>query len=169
MPYEQSIMGIGDDLSDQGVFMKPNSEVINAPAPSTLDYLRFLVQAAKRNTKDLIRAVVNERAFGAPMLFALAVLGLFRTGWDRRRVLIEGLLLLTFGLILTTLLTVQALWFRYYYPLLGFLIIWGAKGADDLYAWGRTTAAALVDGQRPASLAGTTIVKPSPSCSDRRF
>jgi 4-amino-4-deoxy-L-arabinose transferase-like glycosyltransferase len=157
MSYEQSIMGIGDDLSDQGVFMKPNAEVINAAAPSTLEYLRFLLHAAKHNQRDLIHAIVDERAFGAPLLFALAVLGLFGTGWDRKRLLVDGLLALTFGLILATLLTVQALWFRYYYPILGFLIIWGAKGANDLYTWGRTTAAAVVDGPALCDLAGKTV------------
>jgi 4-amino-4-deoxy-L-arabinose transferase-like glycosyltransferase len=157
MSYEESIMGIGDDLSDQGVFMKPNAEVLNAAAPTTIDHLRFLIRAARRNANELIRAIVNERAFGSPLLFVLAVIGLFRSGWERRRLMIEGLLLLTFGLTLAILLTVQALWFRYYYPLLGFLIIWGAKGADELYSWGRATAGALVADRPLGSLAGQVL------------
>jgi hypothetical protein len=55
------------------------------------------------------------------------------------------------------LLTVQALWFRYFYPLLGFLLIWGAKGADDLYSWGRTSFASIVDDQRTAAVAGGLV------------
>jgi 4-amino-4-deoxy-L-arabinose transferase-like glycosyltransferase len=143
MSYEESIMGIGDDLSDQGVFMKPNLEVINAPPPTLRQYAAFLFTAAKRNAGDLMNVIVNEHAFGSPFLFALAFLGLFRSAWPPRRLQLESVLVLTLAMTLFVLLTVQALWLRYFYSLLGLLLIWGGKGADELCDWGRATIDAV--------------------------
>jgi hypothetical protein len=87
------------------------------------------------------------------------VLGLFRSGWDRRRILLDGILLLTVGVMLFVLLMVPSgmLLFRYFYPLLGILLIWGGKGADDLYEWGRTSVASIIENRRLGELAGGLI------------
>lgn len=157
MSYVESVNGIGEDLSEQGVFMKPNLEVINAPGPTTRQYLAFLLTAAHRNVRALIDVVVSERGFGSPVLFGLMILGLFRSSWDRRRLVRDGLLALTVGLILFTLLAVQALWFRYFYSLLGVFLIWGGKGADEMLEWGRSSIAAMTGSDRAGGYGGRLL------------
>ena len=157
MSYEESTMGIGEDLSDQGVFMKPNLEVINSAAPTTREYFAFLLTGARRNIQALVIAIVAERAFGSPCLFALVILGLFGRVWGRQRVLFEAVLLLTIGTILFVLFTVQALWFRYFYSLFGILLIWGAKGADNLYEWGRASITSISAGSLMSDVFGRLL------------
>lgn len=143
MSYEEAANGIGDDLSDQGVFMRPNLEVIRSTKPTLGQYLAYLRKAARHNFETLSTVIADEHPFGSPLLFALMVLGLFRSGWKRERLRLEGTLLLTAGMILLILLTVQELWFRYFYSLLGIFLIWGAKGADEVSEWGRATLASF--------------------------
>jgi hypothetical protein len=143
MSYEEAANGIGDDLSDQGVFMRSNLDVITTTKPSAREYLAYLRRAVRHNFETLSTVVVDEHPFGSPLLFALMVLGLFRTGWKWERLRLEAALLLTTGMILLILLTVQELWFRYFYSLLGIFLIWGAKGADEVSEWGRATLASV--------------------------
>jgi 4-amino-4-deoxy-L-arabinose transferase-like glycosyltransferase len=157
MPYLEAVSGIGDDLSEQGVFMRSNLEVLNSAAPTTRQYVAFLLKAARRNVRDLDHALVDEHAFGSPALFVLVVIGLLRSPWDRRRMLLEGVLVLTISLNILVLLTVQALWFRYFYPFLGVLLIWAANGAEEIGQWSRASAASVIDGARRLALIGRVV------------
>ena len=148
MPYEEAANGIGEDLSDQGVFMRPNLEVINSASYTTREYLAYLLTAARRNIPQIRDVIVNEPAFGSYFFFALMVLGLFGAPWEKRQLAPAGILLATTAMTIVVLLTVQQLWFRYFYSLLGLGLIWGAKGADILDDWARNTLAGI--GARPA-------------------
>jgi 4-amino-4-deoxy-L-arabinose transferase-like glycosyltransferase len=149
MSYSESIAGIGPDLSDQGVFMRPNLDVIRSTSYTLQEYAAFVARAAKRNVAPILRAVTGDASFGSPFLFALVVLGVFATPWSRQRLLLDGCLVVYALMFALVLLTVQELWFRYFYAILGMLLFWAAKGADDLGAWGRATVGSIVD--RPAA------------------
>jgi len=154
MTYAEAVKGIGDDLSEQGVFMRPNIDVISSASYTMREYLAYLFKAARRNIAGIHRAVVDESAFGSPLLYTLVVLGLFTAGWGRRRLVLDGILVATAGMVLTVLLTVQELWLRYFYSLLGIFLIWGGKGADHLSTWAMETAGSLIDRPRARELAG---------------
>jgi len=144
MSYAEAISGIGPDLSDQGVFMRPNLDVIRSTSYSLKDYAEFIVSAAKKNVAPIVRTVTGDASFGSPWLFALVVLGLFGTAWSRQRLLVDGLLVVYALMFVLVLLTVQELWFRYFYAVLGMLLFWAAKGAEELRAWGEATVRSIV-------------------------
>jgi 4-amino-4-deoxy-L-arabinose transferase-like glycosyltransferase len=159
MSVAEAFTAIGDNLDPQGVFVRPTLDVVNLAPPSLKDYLSFFLKSAPRNFQPIARGIVDQTAVGSPFLFALVVLGLFRRGWDRQRIVLDGILLITAGIMLAVLLMVPPgmLLFRYFYPLLGILLIWGAKGADELYEWARTSTASLVETPRIGELAGGLI------------
>lgn len=154
MSYQEAVKGIGEDLSDQGVFMRPNLEVINSASYTFREYVTFVLRAVRRNVGQIDRTVVDEKAFGSPVLFMLVIVAIFRTGWTRQRVLLDGLMVLTAGTVVAILGTVQELWFRYFYSLLGIFLIWGGKGACDLGEWTTATVGSLTSHPRVRRLAG---------------
>ena len=157
MSYTEAANGIGPDLSDQGVFMRPNADVIRGANYTTGEYARFVLRAARRNLRPIIQELTGGAILGSPWLFALVVLGLFRSPWDRARVVREGVLLGTGTLLVLVLLTVQALWFRYFFSLLGVLLIWGARGATELAAWVQQTLEGLSLRRSPAAISGSAV------------
>src|SRR5262249_34530715 len=144
MPYSEAIAGIGPDLSDQGVFMRPNVDVIRSASYSAADYSRFVLRAAERNVSPIVNSVVASPAWGSPFALALLVLGVFGKPWSRDRAQIEGLLVVYVACCIAVLLTVQELWFRYFYPLFGLLLYWVAVGADELGEWTASSVRAVV-------------------------
>jgi hypothetical protein len=154
MPYMESANGIGEDLSDQGVFMRPNRDVITSTSYTSREYLAFVLKALKRNVGPIEQKVVDEHAFGSPLLFMLVVIAIFRAGWSRQRLLLDGVLVVTAATVLLILGTVQETWFRYYYSLLGIFLIWGGKGAIDIGDWASTTLGSVTSKERIRRLAG---------------
>jgi hypothetical protein len=147
--YQEAVKGIGDDLSEQGVFMRSNREVVASVSYTTRDYLAYAMRAAQRNVGTIERTIVDERALGSPLLFGLIVLALFGTGWGKQRLLTDGVLLITTGTMVAVLLgTVQAIWLRFFFPLVGIFAIWMAKGACDLGDWAADTAGSMTGNER---------------------
>lgn len=154
MSYLEAANGIGQDLSDQGAFMRPNLDVIQSTSYSLREYAEFVVSAAQKNVGKIVRTVTGEPSFGSPWLFALVVLGLFRSAWTRQRLSIDGLLVVYALVSVLVLLTVQALWFRYFYSVLGMMLFWAAKGADELSDWSRATVRSIAGRDTIARAAG---------------
>lgn len=136
MPHAQAAAAIGSNLEAVGVDMHPNVELLRATNPSAGDYVRLAVRQLRRAMPALVASIGNSARLGSPWLLILVILGLFRAAWDFPRWKGEGLLLLTAAVLLAG----QALWFRECYSLLGILLVWGGKGADELGEWCRDTA-----------------------------
>jgi hypothetical protein len=137
--------------------MRPYIDVLRSASYSPRDYVEFVLTAAKRNVGPIQRAITGEASFGSPWLFALVVLGLFGTAWSRQRLLGDGLLVVYALMFVLLLLTVQALWFRYFYAILGMLLFWVAKGAEELRTWCEDTLRSLVDKDSIARFSGVTL------------
>ena len=157
MTYYEAANGIGPDLSDQGVFMRPNLDVIESASYSARDYLGFVLTAARKNVRPIVSTIAEGATYGSPWLFVLVALGLCRHAWDRRRAVIDGMLVALAGMFVLVLFTVQALWFRYFIGLLGVLLLWTGKGAEELYVWSRETVVNLVGKPRLAGIAGEAL------------
>lgn len=157
MSYAKSANGIGADLSDQGVFMQPNLAVISSAKMTPGAYAHFVLEAARKNVKPIFDTLTGEAELGSPWLFMLVALGLCATVWTRYRATHELVVLATAALFVLVLLTVQALWFRYFICTLGVMLLWAGKGADELQSWGAGSAQALGAGPRLASFAGAGL------------
>lgn len=143
MSYLESVHGIGEDLSPQGVFMRPNRDVLRSASPSTMEMARYVAATAPRNVKTIAQTLTTSQSIGSPILVFLVILGLLRSPWDRRRLVREGLLVTSGAVTVLALASVQDFWFRYYYSFMGLMLVWGAKGADELGDWGERTVTAL--------------------------
>lgn len=154
MSLDEAGVGIGADLSPQGVFVRPTHDVLSVSPPSIREYLQLIVTSAPRNAAAVGRMTL-QTAFGSPILPALVILG-FARGWDRQRMLLDGIMLVAVGVALFVVVMIppELLWFRYLYPLLALVLIWAAKGADVLYEWGRISAASITNRRSTIELVG---------------
>ena len=150
MSYDEAAYGIGDDLSEQGVFMRSNLDVVRSTDFTPVAMARYVVKAIARNVGQVHHAIVDSEAFGSPILFLLIVLGWFGSRWSRPRARLEVILVAAVGTVLLVLFSVQHLFFRFLCPLLGLLLIWAGKGASDAGAWAHSTAMACLVGERGA-------------------
>ena len=157
MTYQEAAYAIGQDLNGRGVYMVPSLQVINAVHIDPARYLRYLMAAARRSHAEIELTITGEPALGSPILFVLVVVGLVGRSWDRRRLALEvtpGAAAVAMVLIL---LSVQQLWFRFFYALLGPLLLWAGKGADELGEWGSNTAASVASRAPVARAAGAAL------------
>jgi 4-amino-4-deoxy-L-arabinose transferase-like glycosyltransferase len=149
LTYSEASYGIDKDLREEGIHLKSNREVLRSGAMRIRDWesmsavARYFATSARRNLADLSQVVIADRAFGSPMLFVLAVLGLLRAPWSRERFTCEAMLLVLFFASLVVLLVGQGHDFRHTLLLLPILIIWAAKGISEFGEWAHGTAVAL--------------------------
>ncbi len=144
MTYTEVLTRIGDDLSDEGVFMKSNLEALNAVSYTLHDMILYILRGAPQNLRTILYGNANSESEGAPVFFLLVFIGLLGTAWDRRRLVDEGILLATGLVIVLTLLTVRGGFpLHYFHSFMGLLILWAGKGAEELYNWAHGTVASF--------------------------
>jgi len=157
MSYNEAATKIRDDLSGEGVFMKSYNETLKEASYTPRDLILYLLSSAPRNVKRIYEALATFQTQGAPVLFILAVIGLLRTAWDRRRLVNEGILLVSGLTMVLVLLSVQAFWPRFFHPFMALLLLWGGKGADELYHWSHDTVASISLQRGIPKRAGITV------------
>lgn len=147
--YREASYGIGKDLTEQGIHLKSNREVLRSEALRVTDAggafrtARYFLNSAKRNVGGLYRIVAGDRAFGSPVLPVLVLLGLFGAPWSRERMSREAVMLVLFGTALGVLLIAQEHDFRHTLVVFLILILWASKGVDELAGWAEETMSAL--------------------------
>lgn len=146
MPYGEAAYGVSPDLKDQGPMLDPTravAEPVYPEAPGPM--LRYFLAGAKDSAKTLGDVLITSFALGSPLLIGLVFLGLVGSPWGRERAIQEAFLLSMFALLFGTRLGLQHFWYRYAFPFVPFLLLWTAKGVDELANWVATTAAATVE------------------------
>jgi hypothetical protein len=113
--------------------------------------------AVKRNVAWIVSVITKAKSFGSPWLFVLVALGLCRSAWDRPRAVIEAMMLAMAAMFVLVLLAVQWISFRYFIPVLGVLLFWAGKGAEELNVWARDTFLALTGRWGSARIAGESL------------
>jgi 4-amino-4-deoxy-L-arabinose transferase-like glycosyltransferase len=141
MNFEEAAFGIDKDLNAEGPLLQPRKFANYTPYPHGLkDKLHVLFVNAKRNAWIIYYYFVDD-AIGSPVLLILAVLGLFRSPWSHRRLWQEAIMLAMTISIIFLLLTATETNYRYFFPILAFLLIWASKGVEELGAWARDSSA----------------------------
>lgn len=141
MSYTEAAMKVADDLTPDGVFMKSNYEALNASRHTLHDLILYVLHSAPKSLRKVYDTIVTAQTSGAPILVILALIGLFRAPWDRRRLVNEGILLLAGSMMVFVLLPVTAFWPRYFHSFMALLILWGANGVNEIYHWSHDTLA----------------------------
>lgn len=133
--WEKALLPLTDDGSEVKVLVLEADPTLNNPVNFILHYP---VQAAKNFIKQVwvLHSQVLQQVF--PLwLLPLVGLGLFGNGWDRRRALAAGYLVL---MTLPVLLVLSMLSFpRFFMPFIPFGMIFAAQGWQKLEEWGVST------------------------------
>lgn len=149
MSYVEAGYGIDENLREDGIHLKSGVEVLQSGAmrvtgaASLVAVGRYFLGSARRNAAGLLHVVADNRAFGSPLLFGLTLIGLFRTPWTRERIGREAVLLTAYGTSLVILLVGQTRDFRHTVLLLALMVIWAAKGVDELAEWATGTLSSV--------------------------
>jgi hypothetical protein len=138
MSYLEAVTGIDDNLVEQGVHIRPMRDVIRTASASNLGSIsaavNYFAGSAARNVGPLYRRVTDSRPMGAPVIVVLVLLGLLRSAWSRHRVESEMFLLSLFSVSVVTVLGALED-FRYLLTMFTVMMVWAAKGADELADW----------------------------------
>jgi hypothetical protein len=134
--------GIDPQLRGTGFAMRPWADMARETQLRIGDLIPLIVKGVRRNIPALFETL-SSRWIGAPLLPALALLGLFRRPWRGRRALSRLYVLsITAAPIFATLFV---LWgdARYFFIFVPMLCIWAANGLWGIGVWfQRSTAAA---------------------------
>lgn len=153
-PY-QAAYGLSASGQREGVLLFP--QFLGRSHPHTLTELaRFFLLAASRNMRLLYDGLA---LYVWLPLLTLALFGLFRSAWSQERALVELVLLSSFSVACIPALIAPFLSLRHVLPVMPFVVIWSAKGIDELGEWVQQTVDSLLPVGRPGVyLCSATIV-----------
>lgn len=135
MSYLDAAYGFNGDLNSSGPLLIPSRFAAYTPFPhSLLDKARYMTHEAISNRFDVYKSL-SSYTLGDPVIFVLLIVALFRKAWTPVRFLQESVLLTMALSILILMFTAQHVEGRYAYPLIPLLLIWAAKGIDEVGQW----------------------------------
>ncbi|MCI0718394.1 MAG: glycosyltransferase family 39 protein [Acidobacteria bacterium] len=144
MTVSESQQGIRRDLTEEGPLLDEHRFFDFSPYPmGPRDIVNYIFAAAHRNKAKIWQRILADFPIGSPVLLGLVLIGLFGRPWDKCRFVSETYLLIVVGCILSILLIAHFVQFRYGLPLVPFLILWAARGVEELSGWAVGTAANL--------------------------
>lgn len=142
---KQSPYAIGDDLKERGVWMRSNLSIISETHLTIAGIGHYAAVSARRNLPAVADTLASAQVLGSPLLFAFAIIGLFRKRWTREltsyQALLVALMLLQVLALLSKGTDIQS---RYYCIFLPIMLVWAAKGIVELSRWARATHGAAV-------------------------
>jgi len=166
MPYitgmnpDAAEFGISVDLEELGTSNKSNLSVITTTQFNFRDIIRLVVFNGQRNFRRLVSVISGASFLGSPILFTLAILGLFKEPWRRKSIISHiYLLFVVIGVPSVSLLSVSVahLYPRYFLLFLPVMIIWAANGIALLSRWAGATMRLVGAGAPTSRRAGTVV------------
>lgn len=157
IPLHEVSYKIDSDLTERGVWIKPNIATIRSERIAPQELLRYIAGKAKQVMVDVRNTIAAGTAYGSPPLFALAVLGLYRRPWDRESALDQLFILTVLGMASSALFFIYYFSDRFLLPFLPFLVIWASHGILAFERW-FARSATLVFGRRPGPAVRLLIV-----------
>jgi 4-amino-4-deoxy-L-arabinose transferase-like glycosyltransferase len=145
-PYRAEY-GLSDTGQQEGPLLSTQYVFGTSAYPHTLtEFARFFLLAVCRNVHGLYQGVA---LYVWLPLLTLCLFGLFRSAWSQERALAELVLLSMFALACIPVLIAPFLELRFVLPMMPFVIIWAAKGIDELGDWVQQTVDNLMPVRRP--------------------
>lgn len=132
--YLEAAYGLDPDLRESGPFLQPWMSIVQSTTYSISDVIGYLATTGRSRLMSIFTALTG-RHIGSSLLIMLVILGLLRSPWDRARIVREALLLTILGAVIGSLLMTQWPPTRYLLPPLAFLLVWAAKGIQELADW----------------------------------
>jgi len=139
--------GLSDTGQQEGPLLSTQYVFGTSAYPHTLtEFARFFLLASSRNVRELYEGLA---LYVWLPLLTLCLFGLFRSAWSQERALVELVLLSMFPLACIPVLIAPFLSLRFVLPMMPFVIIWSAKGIDELGDWVQQTVDNLMSVRRP--------------------
>jgi hypothetical protein len=157
LPDYAASSAVSPELVAEGVWVQPNIDVISGARPSVGDYVGLIAKKYKNLLRDAAKTIAGSLEFGGPVLFALAVLGLFGKPWRGRIVIDQLQLLILLSLSVLALFFISYLTLRFFLLFLVVFCIWASAGLSRLSRWARRTAAAAGHAERARVLVGRAV------------
>jgi hypothetical protein len=135
MDYDQAAYGVGATADDSGPLLDPDHFAAFTPFRHGFrEKLLYLAGAVGANRHD-VSWELQSPMLGNPAVFILIIIGFFRKAWSALRLLNEFVLLTMALSIVILIATAQHVENRYLFALVPILIIWSAKGIQELGEW----------------------------------
>ena len=137
-PYDAQY-GVDSDLTERGVWIQANLSTIRSARFQPRDVARYCFAKSKAILDYSKDYLANGTIFGSPMLFAFAVLGLFRRPWHREAAANHLFLLMLLFVATVALFGIYYLSIRFLLVFLPVLILWASNGILELARWGQSS------------------------------
>jgi hypothetical protein len=145
MSYQDAGAGLGPNLYDRGIFLLNNDVLIAKYYPVSFGQkLHLLTDRWPSRSLALLNVLLRARYLGAPLIFLLAIAGLFGGPWNRVRLAYEALLCSMAALVFLILTSVHFVWDRFLFLALPVVLIWAARGAVNCATWLSNAAESLM-------------------------
>jgi len=158
MDYVSAAYGLDANDSVAGPLLDPYHFAAYTPySQSWREKGRTLFAMAAQNSRPVYDMLWSS-PIGSPCFVALAVIGLFRKAWNRRRLMQEAVLLFMAASILFLLTTASLADFRYMLPFVAIASLWVGNGIAELTQWSRVGRALVHEPLLPTGrVIGITI------------
>lgn len=133
-PYDASF-GVGPDLSEHGVWMKPHAVALSQVKMPPGEIARYVIRRAKSVVPFLKNTLVDGGMLGSPLLFVLSAIGLFAKPWSRPVALANLFCFAILASAASALFFIFYLSPRFLITFVPFLSIWAASGVVALCTW----------------------------------
>jgi 4-amino-4-deoxy-L-arabinose transferase-like glycosyltransferase len=137
-PYDASF-GVATDLSEQGVWMRPHATALQSVKMAPKDIVRYLARRVGSVSGFLKNTLVAGGMLGSPLIFALALIGLFSKPWPRELAIAQLFFFCILAISSTALFFIFYLSPRFLITFIPFLSLWAAAGIVALRDWLATT------------------------------
>ena len=159
MTPTQAYRLVGDNLNPVGVSMRSNLDVMQKTRFSVPAAIRFAKFIAPLRIRQAISVLFEHQAVGGVVLIGLVTMGLLGSAWDEKRVIQEGIVVVFLGCLFLPLFSLDGFSSRFLVVFLPVLIIWSAKGAEEVGNWTAKSLANIlptVRGLNYASVLGSS-------------
>jgi hypothetical protein len=134
--------GIDSQLRGTGTDMRSYADIARETKIRPQDLLPLVKEGVHRNLPALVQVLSSARWLGAPLLSALALLGVFRRPWRAPRLSARFFFLSVSLAPIVAISTVLWTDTRYYFIFVPILCIWAANGLYELSLWIKATSTA---------------------------
>lgn len=136
MDIVQAYYEIDPNLNIVGPGMDPVRFTTYSPYPKRPgELLRVAIRNIPAHLRSIEDFLLSIYAFGSPLLFIMALIGLFREAWTRDRFWKELFCLATAASLFAILFAVEWFQIRFALPLFLVMLLWAAKGINALGDW----------------------------------
>jgi len=157
MSLNQANYAIDDTLTPRGLNMRSDLEVILSTKFDFSTSIRLIRSAARQNTRQVVYYLLKHGACGGAWLIGLVAMGWFGSAWNQERAVGEGVLITILVCLVVPMFSLIFFNSRFVIPFLPLLIIWAAKGVNELANWSEETAHNLLPGPRCVSRIGLSV------------